>query len=373
MNKLWSILIAGIILRIFLSFATFHPDIAALSAGGQFITNGHFLNLYDYSSDALVLNYPPLIYWFFGLINFLFGGNIPLLKLSYLFFDIFTAFLLYKLVDPKKATLAFSLWIFNPINLYASYMMGQFDIIPTFFTIVSIYLITKNKLSLAALALGGGIAFKLYPVFLIIPLIILAKNFWTKIKLLILAFLPYVISILPYLSSGSFKTNALFANQSSKSLYATLPVSGGESILLFPASLILFYLFIWSKKLDRLFFWRIYLIPLLLFFIFTHFHPQWLIWIIPFLIIDLVEERFKNLLPALIMFGSWFLSLFFFDSSLTLGIFSPIWPILKNSPSIWALLNLNLDYNFARSILQTIFASAAFYLIFYHLLKKENA
>ncbi len=197
MNKLWVILIAGIILRIFLSFATFHPDIAALSAGGQFITNGHFLNLYDYSSDALVLNYPPLIYWFFGALNFLFNGNVPFLKLSYLFFDIFTALLLYKLVDPRKATLAFSLWIFNPINLYASYMMGQFDIIPTFFTIISIYLITKNKLGLAALALGGGIAFKLYPIFLLIPLLILAKSFWTKVKLLILAFYLMVFLFCP--------------------------------------------------------------------------------------------------------------------------------------------------------------------------------
>lgn len=371
MKKLWIILIAGILLRIFLSFATFHPDIAALSGSGQFITDGHLLSLYDYSSDALILNYPPLIYWFFGLFNFLFGGNISLLKLTYLFFDIFLGFLLIKLVDPKKAFLAFSLWMFNPVNLYASYMMGQFDIIPTFFTVLSFYFIVKKKLDWAALALGGGIAFKIYPIFLIIPLIILGKSFWTKARLAILAFLPYFISILPYLSSGSFRSNALFANQSSKSLYAVLPVSGGESIILFPVLLIFFYLLIWQKKGETSL-WKIYLIPLLLFFIFTHYHPQWLIWIIPFLILDLIFERFKNLLPVLLIFGSWIGSLWFFDSSLTIGIFAPLFPILKQMPDIWTLLNLNMDYNFSRSILQTVFASSAAYLIYQYFSKKEN-
>ena len=372
MKKLMSILIFGVAVRIFLSFASFHPDIAALSAGGQFVTNGHILNLYDYSSDTLVLNYPPLVYWFFGLLNFLFNGSISFLKLSYMLFDIPLGFLLIKVVDPKKAVLAFSLWMFNPISLYSTYMMGQFDIIPTFFTLLSIYFIAKNKLSWAALALGGGIAFKLYPIFLIIPLIILAKSFWTKAKLMIIAALPYFVSVLPYLSSGSFRSNGLFASQSSKSLYATLPVSGGESVILFPVLLMLFYLLIWQKKLDELFFWKIYLIPLLLFFIFTHYHPQWLIWIAPFLILGLVFERLKNLLPILMIFGSWVGSLFFFDSSLTLGLFAPLLPVLKNAPDIWTSLNLNIDYNFSRSILQTVFAASAAYLIYQYFPRKQN-
>lgn len=372
MKKIRLILIVGVAVRLFLSFATFHPDIKALSDGGEFVTNGHILDLYDYSSDALVLNYPPLIYWFFGLFNFLFNGNLSFLKLSYLFFDIFLGILLYKIVDPKKATLAFSLWMFNPISLYATYMMGQFDIMPTFFTILSLYFVTKNKLSWAALALGGGIAFKLYPIFLIIPLIILAKGFWIKIKLVIISALPYFISILPYLSSSNFRVNALFANQSSKSLYAAIPVSGGESIILFPAFLILFYLMIWQRKFEEVSVWKIYLIPLLLFFIFTHYHPQWLIWITPFVILGLVVERFKDLLPLLIILGSWLGSLFFFDSSLTLGIFAPILPVLKNTPDIWTLLNLSVDYNLMRSILQTIFTSSTAYFIYIYFPRKEN-
>ncbi len=370
MKKVWVILIIGVLIRILLSYATFHPDIEAIRQGGQVFSEGHILNLYDYSSDANILNYPPLIYWFFGIFNLIFGSTIWLYKLPYLVFDLLLGYLIYKLVSPNKAIFAFGLWIFNPINLYATYMMGQFDIIPTFFSFLSIYLAFKGKLNWAALALGGGIAFKLYPIFLIVPLMLLGKGIGAKVKLLILSVLPYIISILPYLPSPSFRSTALLANQSSKSLYASIPVSGGESIILFPAFLLLFYLLIHNFRI-KLEAWKLYLIPLLLFFIFTHYHPQWLIWITPFLVLDLAVNKFKNILLVLIIFGSWFGSLFFFDPSLTIGLFSPLFPILKDTADIWALLHLNLEYNLSRSILQTIFASSSIYLIFNYLFNKD--
>lgn len=366
MKNLWIILISGILLRLFLSFATFHPDVLAFDLGGKVVASGNILHLYDYSSNIAVFNYPPPIYWFHGLFHLFPFSNYGFVKLSYLIFDILIVLVLLKLFPTQNsARLAIILWVFNPIALFATYMMGQFDIIPTFFTLLSVYLISKNKLEWAALALGCGIAFKVYPIFLLIPLIILGKNYMEKFKFAVLALLPYLLSIIPYLSSHNFRTTALFANQSSKGLYANIPVSGGESILLFPASLIIFYLLILGKKTDRLFFWKIYLIPLLLFFIFTHYHPQWLIWIIPFLIIGLVSEFRKVILPVILIFLSWFVSLFFFDPSLTLGMFGV-------AQSIWVYLNLHPDYNLARSLIQTVFVAASFYLIYEYFPRKSN-
>lgn len=372
MNKILIIILVGIFLRLFLAFSTFHPDLLAFHLGGKLVGEGNILNLYDYSSNVATLNYPPLIYWFFGLFNFLSIWGIWLLKLPYLFFDLFLGLLLFRLVEEKKKVLTLGLWMFNPVSLYATYMMGQFDIIPAFFTVFSFYLVAKNRLKWAAFVLGFGVAFKLYPVFLLIPLVILGKTYWEKFKLAVLALLPYALSILPYIQSPGFRQTALFANQSSKSLYASIPVSGGESIILFPASLILFYFLIRDKSFDRLSFWKVYLIPLLLFFIFTHYHPQWLIWVSPFLILDLIIERFKNLLPILLISLTWFGSLFFFDPSLTIGLFAPLFPVMANASSIWSLLNLSVDYNFSRSIIQTVFASSAFYLIFKTLPRKIN-
>lgn len=399
------ILLLAIILRIFLAFSTFHPDIQAFNLAGKIVGTGNILNLYDYlpnlsNNDPIknlaVLNYPPAVYLFNGIFNFLFNvfglpinqflldlasnyGNILfnvhllLLKLPYLIFDLLCGFILFKLFSEKrKANLAFTLWLFNPLNLYSTYMMGQFDIIPTFFTVLSIYYANKFKLSLAALSLGIGIAFKLYPIFLLIPLVILGRNISEKIKLLILSLIPYSLIILPYLPSHNFRSIALFASQSSKSLYAAIPVSGGESIILFPTLLILFYLIIFVyKSRDSL--WKYYLIILLLFFIFTHYHPQWLIWITPFLIIDLVSYNFKNIWAVILIFGSFLGSLFFFDSSLTINMFAPIYPLLYKLADIWTLLHLRVDYNFARSILQTVFVGSALFLIYEYTKKTDNS
>lgn len=366
MKKLWVFIIAGIMLRIFLSVSTYHSDMQVFDLGGSLIASGHILDLYDFSSSAAVFNYPPAIYLYHGFLKFLFGGiSSPLLlKLPYFIFDLVIGILLFKLSERK--VLAFTLWMFNPVSLYATYMMGQFDIIPTAFIVLAIYFAVKEKLEWAALALGFGIAFKIFPIFLVVPLIIFGKNYLDKLKLLSLTMLPYFISILPYLASQSFRTTALFANQSSKSLYANIPVSGGESIILFPAFLILFYLFIWGKKefFSKIEIWKLYAVPLFLFFIFTHYHPQWLIWLTPFLILDLVNLRFKNPIPCLLIFFSWFASLFFFDPSLTLGMFAPLLPNLRNLPSIWTLSNINADYNIMRSLIQTVFAASSLYLVY---------
>lgn len=382
MKKIWIILSIGIVLRVLLSLTTYHSDMQVFDLAGKLVAGGNILDLYDFSSSSAVFNYPPAIYLLHGFFKFVFGGvglinlsfniNLLLLKMPYLIFDLLIGFIFLKLFETSgKALIAFTLWMFNPINLYATYMMGQFDIIPTFFVFLSLYLATREKLQFSALALGFGIAFKIFPVFLIIPLLILGKNYLEKLKLFLLVVLPYLVSVLPYLSSRSFREFALFANQSSKSLYAGIPVSGGESILLFPTLLLIFYLFIWHIRINTEI-WKLYLIPLLLFFIFTHYHPQWLIWITPLLILDLLTSGFRNLLPNILIFVSWFISLFFFDPSLTVGMFAPIAPILQDMPSIWNILNISIDYNLSRSLIQTIFASASLYLIYRHFLRANN-
>lgn len=379
MKSIWIILIIGIALRVVLSLTTYHSDMQVFDLAGKLVAGDNILNLYDFSSSSAVFNYPPAIYlfhgFFFSLFNILglsniyqFNINLFLLKIPYLFFDLGIAFVIFKLFDsPRKSLIAFTLWMFNPVNLFATYMMGQFDVIPTFFIILSVYMAVKNRLQFAALALGFGVAFKISPVFLIIPLVILGKNYMERIKLIALSIMPYVVSIIPYISSSSFRANALFANQSSKSLYAAIPVSGGESILLFPAILLTFFLYIWQTR-RKIEIWKLYLIPLLLFFILTHYHPQWLIWVTPLLILSLMTSGFKTLIPILLIFASWLSSLFFFDPSLTIGIFT----FSQYSPDIWKLLHLNPDINVGRSIIQTILAGSAIYLIYEHLFKKEN-
>lgn len=415
-KKIWVILIIGIILRVFLSLSTFHPDIQVFDLSGQILKKGNILSLYDYlynlspddkylkSYPPQALNYPPATYILLGGSSLLFTsltppsihedflfntknilGSIYLnlhllsLKLLLFLFDLGCAYLLYKFFDNLKTKLlAFILWIFNPVTLFATFMMGQYDVIATFFVILSLYIVKKGKessvrnLTFASILLGIGVAFKIYPVLFIIPLAALAKSWLYRCLVVCAGIIPYILTILPFLQSSGFKANALFANQLNKSFFAQLPISGGESIILFLAALIFSYFVFLQRRLEKNNLWQSFFIIALIFFIFTHFHPQWFLWLTPFLIIEIVKSQFRNFLALLVLFLSWFLMLFFFDSSLTLGLFAPVNPALYQSKTFWQILNINIDFNFSRSLLQTFFVGAAFYFIYSYFPKKDS-
>ena len=162
----------GIIIRLAIAAITVHPDLWALNFSGYLLAFKGVPNIYDYLASLspahewsklygpAVFSYPPLAYFLLGglmfllrpFINFSFlewftnhslvdSLNNPaifhhlfLLKLPYLFFDLGVAFLLLKFFgQAKQKKLALLLWLFNPLALYTSFMVSQFDIIPVFF------------------------------------------------------------------------------------------------------------------------------------------------------------------------------------------------------------------------------------------------
>jgi hypothetical protein len=410
-RKIIIVLVVGLLVRLFLAFSTFHSDIQPFYFAGDVIAKGNVLNFYDYlrnlpAMDSILkiypadlFNYPPLVYFFLGPLSYLISlpfsrsllhgfifnlpgllGNLQLnfllltLKLPYFVFDIGVAVFLYKLFkDPKNKFLAFTFWIFNPVNLYATYMMGQFDVIPTFFTILALYLAVKReKFFLASLFLGIGACFKIYPILFLIPLALLKDKWLDRIKIIGIGVAAYVVSILPFLGSAGFRATALIAGQTTKSLYATLPISGGEAIIYFPLFILFFYIiFFYSKSsLENL--WERFFIIVLIFFIFTHTHPQWFLWLTPFLVIDLVKSHLKHWPLVLISLVAWLGQVSFFDPGLSVWLFAPIAPALYGQPGVWNSLGSRIDINSARSIIQTVFVSVAAYYIYYYFPKKVN-
>ncbi len=413
MKKILAIVLTvGILLRVFLSMTTYHADVAALGFAGKIISQGNISNFYDflgnlpeddpylavYPKDLFI--YPPTIYFLNGLFakltnwmispevlnNFTLNftstlGNsqlnlyLLLLKLPYFAFDIASVFVLMALFkDEKKKMLAFIVWIFNPVSIYATYMMGQFDIIPTFFVILAMYLAMKReKIYLASLMLGIGMSFKIYPLLFLIPLALTKDKWIDRIKVFVLGILPYILSVLPFIFSKGFRASALVAGQTTKSLYAILPISGGESIMIYLAAIIFVYIvFLFSEnKLENL--WQKFFIISSLFFIFTHYHPQWFTWITSFIIIDLVKNGAKRWPIILLALVSWLGLVTFFDPGLTTWLFAPLVPNLWGKPGLWELVGVNLDINIARSYLQTVFAAVGFYYIYnYFPRKNEN-
>jgi hypothetical protein len=226
--------------------------------------------------------------------------------------------------------------------------------------------IKKNSFFYAAFFLGLGTAFKIFPFLFLIPLALMKDKWFDRFKIVGLGVLTYIITILPFLASSGFRSTALVAGQTTKSMYATLPISGGESVILFPALIIFFYLvFLFKKtKVEKL--WSRFFVLLLIFFIFTHYHPQWFIWLTPFLIIDLVKSGLKHWPLVLLAIVTWLGQVSFFDPGLSVWLFSPINPELYGQPGIWDGLGINYNLNMARSVLQTLFVAVAGYYIYHH-------
>ena len=316
------LLLLGVSIRLILAGITVHPDLLSISAGNFLLFRKGILNIYGHLVQAPIgdrvvevygrsfFTYPPLAYFILGFLNFLFfplfdselytrflGGieafsglgfdvDLLFLKLPYLIFDLLMATLLYKVFEKnsRKAWVAFCLWLFNPVSWYTSFMIGQFDIIPTLLLVLSIYLVAKERYLLGVLSLGFGAGLKMFPLFFLpILALILGKNIWQKIKLGLVGLLPYLLTIAPFLNSSHFRQTVLFSGQSQKMLFAQLPVSGAEGIYFFVFGTILIYFYSawWGKKENI---WHYYFWILLLFFSLTHYHPQWFLWITPFLI-----------------------------------------------------------------------------------------
>ena len=170
----------------------YHPDMKTQHFHFQFFSKG-VLNIYDYLDKNKpklgyqdTFNYLPLTYYTFGLTQAItkpFLGhdfnnwinnwgenqnNYPniicymfFLKIPYLILDIGLAFLLLKTFKNSKI---FYFWLFNPVSIYLIYILGNFDILPSFLTLLSFYFLKKNKLLFSYLSIGIAIALKMYPV-----------------------------------------------------------------------------------------------------------------------------------------------------------------------------------------------------------------
>jgi hypothetical protein len=134
-------------------------------------------------------------------------------------------------------------------------------------------------------------------------------------------------------------------------------------VLLYIATLICVYLLFFVKTAERNQLGERMMIIMMVFFMFTHFHPQWFLWTVPFLILNIVNTNFKSLLGQVVVYTAWFAGLWFFDSGMTIGLFAPILPNLYNGQSIWELVGYQVDVNFARSLIASVFFGGGLFLI----------
>lgn len=393
-------LLIGIFIRLIIAAVTLHSDLWAFSFSGKIFVEQGILNIYQYLQN-LPLNspyrvygtdfftYPPLTYFVLGFFRFLlqpffdqnfysqlfanFGQAYQLsgifqhalmVKLPYLLFDIGLAFLLTQFFEEeKKKRLIFLFWIFNPVSWYTSFMIGQFDIIPTMFVVLSLYFAIKGKSNLSLISLGIGGSFKLFPLFLIpFAAVILSGDNRKFLKLCLVGFLPFIITIAPFLTSPAFRSSVIFSAQSQKFLYASINVSGADVLYLFLVFYFsfLFYTAHYLRNVKNL--WIIFLIIFLLLFSLTNYHPQWFLWITPFLIIWIIDKPQQWFYPVS-LFVIFLGILLLFEPSLSVGLFSPIFSPLHQMPGMSDFVARFMPKGQIFSILRSLFAAISLFMV----------
>jgi len=287
------------IITIILSKDLLNFDLSSYKKVGQLIIQKN--NIYPQTAK---IHYPYLPFYLYleGLAAYLQKYNINdifFLKFINLLFDLGIIYLIY-LLDKKNQKTAL-LYALNPISIFIFFFHGQFDVIPLFFILLTLYLIKKKKEFLAIISYSFAILIKTWPILFVIPLVKRVKN---KINLLFLFFFP-LISVLIY--SLIFKANIVEVIKiplTYRSLFNFWGFGKLINLLFFPNKpqppiflqksfliLFLFGFFLYSTKIKYQNLLPSFLNLFIFFYVFTFgFSIQYLSWFIPFLF--LIKPRY---------------------------------------------------------------------------------
>lgn len=390
----------GLAIRLMVMPFSSHTDMWTHSLGSYIASNFHQYNISDYmrqNPHPLIASnygsnffpYPPVALYFFmfrdSLFQPLYQSNyfqflvgpwgqylyeplrylyLFLWKLPYLFFDLGVAYLITRFfLSQREKIFAFALWMLNPWAIYVSFIFGHYDIVPTFFVLLAL-LTAQKRPTLSVLVLGLAIAFKTYPLlFLPFFALVLARRWFDFFFYLCLGVFPYLISILPFLSSSFWRQDVLFSYQSQYLLSPSFAAGRGESIFLFPFLWACFFGGVYLKKIKAEALWAICLAVLLLLFSITFYHPQWILWLAPFLVLFLVKNP-KQLAPVAFLFFFWVILTALFERSLTTGLFSPLFRSLPEVPSLGELINPFFPTITLKNLVRSLFAVPGLYLTY---------
>ncbi len=337
--SLWHLLLLGLIIRVAIAPFTEHQfDMGTFKNMGIFAYSLHINPLYFWSYGPTWLYIILGVYPFYLLTSLLQPSEFVLnliIKLPLIVGDLLIADLLYVL--SKRVTQNESLaktvaaaWLFNPLVIFVSSVHGMFDQLPALFTLLSLTLFVNRKVKLSAVSLAVAFSLKLYPIILL-PLFIfpLVKEKVSKVFVFLATFLattfiiysPYLldahtINILinvysGYAGFGSFLGSPL--GVAGLIPYSLLPgpvvfvLSNQLFTLLIPALILLITYLHWKRQLfsfDVHILNRNFALVLLIYFLTYQFiHPQFSLWVLPFL---LIAYSVSHQLHGYIYHALWF-------------------------------------------------------------------
>jgi hypothetical protein len=250
-------------------------------------------------------------------------------KIPLLCFDLLTGILIYYFAkeimpDSDMPRLCFSVWFFNPFTLAITYLTGSYDVAVAFFILLGTYFVFKNNYFSAGLSFGLGTLTKISPIFIAIPLGVVllfkevvrsfnAQRFKTNARLLLkfalgciaplVFFAPLFIEYANLMYSGISKEIAItgglnqwfFAADPSKSYllnqYTGVIQTTFSYFPLICSVLALLFCKFFNLTHETVLLITAFFTSLIYLFLPITLQPQYLLWIMPLLVILLSKWR----------------------------------------------------------------------------------
>jgi len=304
---------------VFCYFVFNHGDILQTAGSSFTYFNGHINDFYEINKLLFVdtNTYLPFTYILFAIWNIPIkllgivnqatmnvGYVIFWYKLLTTLFFVGSAFCFYKIgkaigLNKANSTLLTIIWISSPILIFSQFVFGQVDIFTMFFVLLGLYYFIKKNIWLFILFFSIAITFKYFPMFIFIPLILLVEKNPKKIFLYFTSVLiPTCLQVLFYVGSSVFRMDVIEAGHALPRLTAAFITVGPDiNIYLF----LLFWFIIsglcyYLKPIEdkNKFYQTVFYVCLLVscvLFILISWHPQWVLFITPFLAITTFMHR----------------------------------------------------------------------------------
>jgi hypothetical protein len=308
-------------LLFFCYFAFFQSDIFATGWNALNYLYGNPIDFYENCKKIQgkgvfeFANYPPSIFLIFAL--WLYPFKLLGLIKSPFYFSIYwvywlkaltslvyvaTGLLFYRVtqiyqINQKWGIFATWIWLTTPLAIFSQFIFSQYDIFYVFLTLAGFFYFLQKKIFLASFLFGLAITCKYFPFFVFIPLLLFFEKKIIKIILCGLIFsIPTLIIQGLYLHSPAYISGVLGFSPIARVFSAGLVYSGQKIYYIFAVFLILTgiaYYLECSEKYKKIAAF-IFLVSSIFPFLFISWHPQWLIFITPAMVLTtMLDQKVK--------------------------------------------------------------------------------
>ena len=233
-----------------------------------------------------------------------------------------TAQLMYKIgrkmgFGEKKSLLCKFAFLVFPMGVFSQFIFSQYDIFTVFFMVLGVYLFFSGKMWQFALAFGMAATFKYQAVLYFAALLLLKeKKIRNLVRYAVIMFIPMAVEILPNWNSPAFQ-RCVFGFGALESVQKSFTIGFFSGINLMAAVAAFVLVWAYQKKTtedEALASWAVFFGVAVSFalFGFSGWNPQWILLMVPFLVLNIFINENGNLM--LMLTSIFMLGLYIFCS-----------------------------------------------------------